>query len=93
MTERDRQIFLEKGLSIVTNPAANLKLASGIADINSALKMGINIGIGTDGPAGNNALDMFREMFLVSGLAKVYNKDAAVVDAYDVIKMATIGSA
>ncbi|PIE77113.1 MAG: amidohydrolase [Clostridiales bacterium] len=93
LTEQDRRIFLEKGLSIVTNPAANLKLASGIADINSALKMGINIGIGTDGPAGNNALDMFREMFLVSGLAKVYNKDAAVVDAYDVIKMATMGSA
>ncbi len=93
LTEQDRQIFLEKDLSIITNPAANLKLASGIADINTALKMGINIGIGTDGPAGNNALDMFREMFLVSGLAKVYCEDAAVVDAYDVIKMATIGSA
>ncbi len=93
LTEQDRQIFLEKNLALITNPAANLKLASGIADINTALKMGINIGIGTDGPAGNNALDMFREMFLVSGLAKVYCEDAAVVDAYDVIKMATVGSA
>ncbi|PIE76901.1 MAG: amidohydrolase [Clostridiales bacterium] len=93
LSERDKQIFLEKDLSIITNPAANLKLASGIADINSVLKMGINIGIGTDGPAGNNALDMFREMFLVSGLAKVVCQDAAVVDGYDVLKMATIGSA
>ncbi len=93
LSERDRQIFLEKDLSIITNPAANLKLASGIADINSALKMGINIGIGTDGPAGNNALDMFREMFLVSGLAKVYSDDAAAVSGYDVLKMATLGSA
>ncbi len=93
LSEQDKQIFLEKDLSIITNPAANLKLASGIADINGALKMGINVGLGTDGPAGNNALDMFREMFLVSGLAKVYCDDAAVVDGYDVIKMATLGSA
>ncbi len=93
LTERDKQIFVEKQLSMVTNPAANLKLASGIADVYSALQLGINVAIGTDGPAGNNALDMFREMYLVSGLAKVLHDDAAIVDAYDVIKMATLGSA
>ena len=46
--------------------------------------------IGTDGPASNNCLDMFREMFLVTGLAKLKEKDAAAVDAWEVLKMATV---
>lgn len=91
LTDQDRKIMAEKNISLITNPAANLKLASGIADIESALKQNINIAIGTDGPAGNNALDMFREMYLVSGLAKIYNEDASAVPADEVLKMATIG--
>ena len=51
------------------------------------------MGIGTDGPASNNCLDMFREMFLTTGLAKLRENDAAVVDALDVLNMATVGSA
>lgn len=93
LTNNDRKIMREKNISLITNPAANLKLASGIADIKAARKEGINIAIGTDGPAGNNALDMFREMFLVSGLAKVFNKDAAAVPAKEVLAMATGGGA
>ncbi len=93
LTDADREIMHAKNVSLVTNPAANLKLASGIADIKSAVDKGINIAIGTDGPAGNNALDMFREMFLVTGLAKVFNKDAAAVPADEVLMMATKGGA
>ena len=70
-----------------------MKLASGIAPIHDFLKCNINIAIGTDGPASNNCLDMFREMFLVTGLAKIREKDAAVVDAMDVLKMATVNGA
>ena len=77
----------------MTNPSSNTKLASGIAPINKFLKEGINVAIGTDGPASNNALDFFREMWLVTGLAKLREKDAAVVDAYDVLKMATVNGA
>jgi 5-methylthioadenosine/S-adenosylhomocysteine deaminase len=56
-------------------------------------KKGLNIAIGTDGPASNNCLDMFREMFLVTGLGKLRQKDAAAIDANDVLYMATVGGA
>jgi len=59
----------------VTNPASNLKLASGIAPIKRYLDEGIALAIGTDGPASNNCLDMFREMFLTTALAKVKEQD------------------
>lgn len=92
LTDADMDIFKNHNISVVTNPAANLKLASGIAPVHALLQKGINIGIGTDGPAGNNALDMFREMFLVTALAKIRENNATVVNAYEVLKMATIGS-
>lgn len=77
----------------MTNPGSNTKLASGIAPIAEYLKLGIPVGIGTDGPASNNCLDMFREMFLVTGLAKLSLGDAAAVPAYEVLKMATTNGA
>ena len=62
-------------MSVVTNPGSNAKLASGVAPISKFMKKGINIAIGTDGPASNNCLDMFREMFLTTSLAKLKEKD------------------
>lgn len=91
--EEDIRIFRDRKLSVITNPASNLKLASGIAPLAQMQKAGINIAIGTDGPASNNCLDMFREMFLVSGLAKLREEDAAVLDGNDVLYMATAGGA
>lgn len=93
MSEYDLDLFKEKHLNIVTNPASNLKLASGIAPIQAMLQRNINVCLGTDGAASNNCLDMFREMFLVTGLAKYKNCDASAVDAYKVLKMATINGA
>ena len=93
MTEEDLRIFADKKLSVITNPGSNTKLASGIAPIQAILDKGINIGIGTDGPASNNCLDMFREMFLVTGLAKLREDDASAVDADKVLYMATVGGA
>lgn len=93
MSEKDREICQEKGISIVSNPSSNLKLASGIADLCSLLKKDINVALGTDGPASNNALDMFREMYLASVLQKVTKKDASAMDANAVLKMATVGGA
>ena len=90
MTEEDMDIFQKKGLYVITNPGSNTKLASGIAPISEYLKRGIKVAIGTDGPASNNCLDMFREMFLVTGLAKLKEKDASAVDAWEVLKMATV---
>ena len=92
--EDDMRIAKERGLWIVTNPSSNLKLASGIAPLCEMKRRGIdNMAIGTDGAASNNCLDMFREMFLVTGLAKVREMDASAVDAKEVLKMATVNGA
>lgn len=93
MTPEDIEIMRKKHLFAVTNPGSNTKLASGIAPIDDFLKAGVKVAIGTDGPASNNCLDMFREMFLVTGLAKLKGKDAAAVDALEVLKMATVNGA
>ena len=88
--ERDMEIFRDKGLWMVTNPASNLKLASGIAPICEMRRHGMkNFAIGTDGAASNNCLDMFKEMFLVAGLQKVREEDAAACPAFEVLEMAT----
>ena len=93
MTDEDLDIMAQKGIYVVTNPASNMKLASGIARIQDMLERGIKVAIGTDGPASNNCLDMFREMFLVTGLAKIRENDASALDAGEVLKMATVNGA
>lgn len=91
--EPDFEIYKKRGLTAVTNPASNLKLASGICPTKRFVDEGIAMAIGTDGPASNNCLDMFREMFLTSTLAKVREMDAACVDADEILYMATAGGA
>lgn len=93
VTDEDIKIMKEKKLSVVTNPGSNTKLASGICPVERFVKKGITVGIGTDGPASNNCLDMFREMFLVTGLQKLSQNDAAAMDADEVLKMACVGGA
>lgn len=93
MTEEDFNIMKKRGLCVVTNPSSNIKLASGICPVSEYLKRGIMVAIGTDGPASNNCLDMFREMFLVSSLTKYIDGDAASCDALEVLKMATVNGA
>ena len=93
MDDTDFEIFKKRGLTAVTNPASNLKLASGIAPISRYVAEGIPVAIGTDGPASNNCLDMFREMFLTTALAKVKDMDAAAVPANEVLYMATTAGA
>lgn len=93
MTDEDLDIFKKRNMTVVTNPGSNTKLASGIARISDMLERGIRLAIGTDGPASNNCLDMFREMFLVTGLGKLRGMDAAAVPAEAVLQMATCGGA
>ena len=93
MMPQDMDVFRMRRLHVITNPASNLKLASGIAPIAEYERRRIPVAIGTDGPASNNCLDMFREMFLVAGLSKVKEKDAAVVQAERVLRMATVHGA
>ena len=93
MDKDDLQILADYDANVVTCPSSNIKLASGIAPIYAMQNKGLNIAIGTDGPASNNCLDMFKEMFLVATLSKVSLYDASVVKASEVLKMATINGA
>ena len=87
------QLLAEHGCSIAHCPSSNLKLASGIAPIADYTKQGINIGLGTDGAASNNRLDMFTEMRLAALLAKGQSGDATVISAHQALEMATINGA
>ncbi len=94
MTEDDMEVFRRCRVAVITNPASNLKLASGIAPIADFERRMIPVAIGTDGPASNNCLDMFREMFLVTALSNVRENDAAALpDAETVLRMATVSGA
>ncbi|MBQ4652466.1 MAG: amidohydrolase family protein, partial [Oscillospiraceae bacterium] len=86
-------LFADKKIWAITNPASNLKLASGIAPICAMMEAGVPLAIGTDGAASNNALDMFREMYLVSTLQKYREMDAAACSADKVLEMACVGGA
>ena len=92
-TSEDMEILKKRGISVITNPASSAKLASGIAPIGEYLRRGIRVGIGTDGASSNNCLDMFREMFLVTALAKLKENDPSAVDALKVLTMATVNGA
>ncbi len=93
LDETEIKLLAEHGCSIAHCPSSNLKLASGIAPITEYAKHGVNIGLGTDGAASNNRLDMFAEMRLAALLAKVQSGDATAVSAHQVLAMATINGA
>ena len=93
MSDEDLALFARKGLWAITNPASNLKLASGIAPISRMQRAGVKLAIGTDGAGSNNALDMFREMYLVTALQKYAEDDASACPADTVLEMACVGGA
>lgn len=92
-SERDIEIFAEKGLWAATCPCSNAKLASGIAPLERFEKRGVRLAVGTDGPASNNALDMFREMYLACVLQKLRLNDAAACPAENILLAACSGGA
>lgn len=93
MSENDLEIYKKHGIWAVINAGSNGKLASGIAPLEKMQKAGINTAIGTDGPSSNNALDMFREMYLAAVTQKLKTSDAAACDAAELLKSATVGGA
>ena len=92
-TDEDTEIFKKRGLWSVFNACSNLKLASGITPVHKFVKDGMNIAIGTDGAGSNNALSMFREMYLDCVLSNVETKNAAAVDPFTILKAGTSGGA
>ncbi|MCX6054672.1 MAG: amidohydrolase [Chloroflexi bacterium] len=77
------------GVGVAHNPSSNLKLASGIAPVKRMLELGLNVGIGTDGPASNNDLDMFEEIRLASFLQKGISGDPTTLPARTALLMGT----
>ncbi len=86
-------VLKEKKVRIAHCPESNMKLASGVAPVPEFLKLGIPVGLGTDGCASNNNLDLFSEMDTAAKIHKLARKDPSVMDAKTVVKLATIGGA
>ncbi|MFB6184708.1 MAG: amidohydrolase [Haloarculaceae archaeon] len=86
-------LLADRGTGVVHCPASNMKLASGMAPVQDMLDAGVTVGLGTDGPASNNDLDMFDEMRDAAMIGKLAADDASAVSAETVVEMATAGSA
>ena len=92
--DNDLQILKEKGAGVAHCPSSNMKLADGIARVADMLKLGIMVGLGTDGFAGSNdSADIIQEMNIAAKLQKVTTKDPTVLPAQQALEMATIGGA
>ncbi len=93
MTSREIARIAEAGVSIAHCPRSNLKLASGIAPVAHYRRNGVNVGLGTDGAASNNVLDILAEIRLAALLAKVAAEDASSISAADALRMGTLDGA
>jgi 5-methylthioadenosine/S-adenosylhomocysteine deaminase len=93
LTESDIATLAEKGVGISHCPGSNMKLASGVAPVPKLLEAGATVGLGTDGPASNNNLDVLEEARLAALLHKVAAGDPTLVPAHTALEMATVGSA
>ena len=92
-TDEEIEICKKRNINVVTCPASNAKLASGVCPVSKYIDNGLLVAIGTDGPASNNSLYMFKEMYLVSALQKLMYLDARKMDGFEVLKMATVNGA
>ncbi|HDM89765.1 MAG TPA: amidohydrolase [candidate division WOR-3 bacterium] len=93
LEEDEFKIVKKRKIGVSHNPTSNLKLASGIAPVPKYLRLGVKIGLGTDGAASNNDLDFTDEMHLTALIHKVHRGDPTVVKAAEVVYMATLGGA
>jgi 5-methylthioadenosine/S-adenosylhomocysteine deaminase len=89
VSESDRAILAENGVSVVTNPASNMKLGNGFAPVPELVAAGVNVCLGTDGAASNNAQNMFREMSLLALIHKGTHDTPQCISADEVLDMAT----
>jgi 5-methylthioadenosine/S-adenosylhomocysteine deaminase len=91
--DEDVSLMAENGVRVVTTPESNMKLASGTARVKKFLDAGLTVGLGTDGCASNNDLDMFGEMDTAAKLGKISTMDPTAASAPSVYKMATMDGA
>lgn len=93
LTDNDIAIMVEKKAGVAHNPECNMKICSGVAPVAAMLKKGMKVGLGTDGAASNNNLDMFQAMYTAALLQKLSTNDPTVMNAQEVVDMATINGA
>jgi 5-methylthioadenosine/S-adenosylhomocysteine deaminase len=93
LEEEEMDLLALRGVKVVHNPESNMKLASGVAPIPELLAKGVVVGLGTDGCASNNNLDLFREMDSCAKLHKVHRLDPTVMPSPAILEMATLGGA
>ncbi|MBR1893594.1 MAG: amidohydrolase [Lachnospiraceae bacterium] len=93
VTPDDIKILADKKVSVVTNPASNMKLGNGFAPVPEMMAAGVNVCLGTDGAASNNSQNMFREMGYLSMIHKGTHKTPQCISAKEVFKIATINGA
>lgn len=93
LTDYEIKLVHQYGCSVVHCPSSNMKLASGFAPIPALLNQGVNVGLGTDGAASNNRLDMFEEMRQAALLAKATSGQADALPAHQALRMATLNGA
>ncbi len=93
LNENDINLIKKRKCAVVHCPESNMKLASGIAPVSAIMNAGIPMGIGTDGSASNNNLDLFTEMDMAAKLHKAAEQDPCVLKAESVVEMATLGGA
>jgi 5-methylthioadenosine/S-adenosylhomocysteine deaminase len=91
LNDREMDLLAERGVRVVHNPESNMKLASGVAPVPELLSRGVVVGLGTDGCASNNNLDMFAEMDTTAKLHKVHRLDPTVMGAKTVTQLAVKG--
>ena len=93
LTGAEMDLLARRGVRVVHNPESNMKLASGVAPVPDLLARNVAVGLGTDGCASNNNLDLFQEMDAAAKLHKVHRLDPTVMPAKIVLEMATLGGA
>jgi 5-methylthioadenosine/S-adenosylhomocysteine deaminase len=91
--EADMEVLADRGVSVIHNPTSNLKLGSGVAPVQRQRRLGIRVGIGTDGSASNNNLNMFEEMHLAALMHKGFQRNPTLMPAETILEMATSGGA
>jgi 5-methylthioadenosine/S-adenosylhomocysteine deaminase len=93
LSDTDIALLAERGVAVSHNPESNMKGASGLARVPDLLARGVTVGLGTDGPASNNNLDLFEEMDTAAKVHKLFRSDPTVMPAKEVFRMATRGGA
>jgi 5-methylthioadenosine/S-adenosylhomocysteine deaminase len=93
LNEEEMALLAKHGIKVAHAPVANMKIAVGVSKVKDLMSLGLTVGIGTDGPASNNSLDMFESMKIAALLQKLHYQDPTVLPAETVLKMATIDGA